>query len=230
MSTGGIIADEPLLTVTGIVLKHTPVGDYDYSVTVFTREKGRISAFARGARRVGTRLSGVTEPFCFGEFEIYAGRNSFNIREAHITNYFEELRSDLEGSLYGSFFLEMADYYGRENIVDVELLKLLYQSLRAVSNPSLDRKLVRAVFEIRSLAIEGEFPGIESLGEIRSLGRLLPATEYAVNFAVSTPIERLYTFAVTPEVQSQLTQICRFLRNHFIDRQMKSLEILEGIQ
>ena len=41
-----------------------------------------------------------------------------------------------------------------------ELLKLLYQSLRALCAKSLAHELVRYIFEIKTVAINGEFPGI----------------------------------------------------------------------
>lgn len=214
------MASDRLISVTGMVIKHIPVGDYDYSVTIFTREWGKLSAFARGARRVGTKLSGLTEPFSFGEFMLYEGRDSYSISDAKISNFFGEFRTDLEASLYGSFFLELCDYYGRENNEDPELLKLLYQSLKALFVPSLDRRLVRAVFEIRSLYIEGEFPGIPDNGSCSE------GCAYAVGYAVNTPIERLYTFTVSDTVLEELEQICRDNRRRFIDRPLKSLDML----
>ena len=56
---------EDIITVRGIVLKHSPSGDYDWVATIFTAERGKITAFARSARKPNGRLSGTVEPFCF---------------------------------------------------------------------------------------------------------------------------------------------------------------------
>lgn len=208
------------VTVNGIVLKRRAVGDYDFAVTLLTAESGKISAFARGARRMGNALLGSVEPFCTGSFNLYPGRTSFSIRSASITNYFEAFRTDLEASCYGTFFLEIADYYTRENSADRELLNLLYVTLRALERKDFDRRLVRCVFELRSLVIEGEYPGPPEGG------RWLPDTLYALRFLTETPLNRLYTFTVSDAVLKELMDITKTLRGRFMDRKPRSLEMI----
>ena len=77
--------------VTGMILRQAPIGEYDRRVCLLTLERGKISAFAKGARKQGSRLAAGTGPFSFGSFRLYEGRNSYTITEVNIQNYFEEL-------------------------------------------------------------------------------------------------------------------------------------------
>ena len=78
-----------------MVIKSSPVGEMDKRLVILTRERGKITAFARGARRPGNQLMGVSRPFAFGQFSLYEGRDSYTLQSAEITNYFEDLALDM---------------------------------------------------------------------------------------------------------------------------------------
>lgn len=208
--------------VTGIVIKTVPIGEYDKRVVILTRERGKIAAFARGARKPNSRFLASTTPFAFGTFSVYEGKTSYNINEISISNYFESLRTDFEGAYYGMYFLELCDYCTRENNDEVGILKLLYQSLRALSAASIDRRLVRAVFELRLIAENGEFPGIPEKGISDTAG-------YAVSFIVQTPVEKLYTFALKEEYLFEVINLAKRYRKEFLPGNFQSLQILESL-
>ena len=149
------------LKLTGMVLFSMPVGDYDRRLTILTKERGKIFAFAKGSRKPTSPLLGCSQPFSFGEFVLYEGKNSYNVISADISNYFLELREDVESIYYAMYFCEFSAYMTKENLEASEPLKLLYMTLRALSKPSLNKKLVRRIFELRFLAINGEMPEVE---------------------------------------------------------------------
>lgn len=214
---------QDFVMVTGMIIKTIPFGDYDRRIVILTKEKGKISAFAKNARRQNSSLVAATNPFSFGKFKLYVGRNSYNILEAEISNYFEGLREDFEGAYYGMYFLEVADYYTRENNDEKNFLKLLYQSVKAISLPQLPNRLIRYIFEMKSLSVNGEFPGIPPENN------WLPASSYAVQFIMETEIEKLYTFAVSGEVLEELGKISAgYCRKHW-DKSFKSLEIIDNL-
>ncbi|MCM1536616.1 MAG: DNA repair protein RecO [Clostridium sp.] len=211
---------QEFVCVTGMILKQMPVGEYDRRICLLTKERGKISAFAKGARRPNSRLAAASNPFCFGTFKLYEGRNSYTVADAEIQNYFEELMTDYEGAYYGMYFAEVADYYTRENNDEREMLKLLYQSLRALCSPALKNPLVRVIFELKAIAVNGEYPGAP-VGK-----NLAESTLYALNYIEKTPVEKLYTFTVTDEIFKELQSVSAEYCRRFMDGSFKSLEIL----
>lgn len=214
---------QEFICVTGMILKQTPIGEYDRRICLLTKEKGKISAFARGARRPGNRLAAATNPFSFGTFKLYAGRDSYTVSEADIRNFFPELMTDYVGAYYGMYFAEVADYYTRENNDEKEMLKLLYQSLRALSVPSLSNELIQCIFEIKAIVINGEYPGVPTNRKLEE------STKYTLNYIVASSVEKLYTFTVTDSVLVELKQVATEYRKRFTDREFKSLEILKTL-
>lgn len=208
--------------VTGMVLETGPVNDYDRRLVILTKERGKITAFAKGARRPNSRMMAATNPFSFGTFKLYEGKTAYNLIEVEISHYFEELRIDFEGAYLGMYFLEYASYYTRENNDELQMLKLLFQSIRAIIKPTIDNCLVRVIYEIKALVVNGEFPGIPNDR------KLSDTAVYAVDFIVHTPVEHLYTFTVKASVLAELQELSDFYRKRYIDKTFKSLEMVEN--
>ena len=210
------------ISVTGMVLMAAPVGEYDRRLVILTRGRGKITAFARGVRRPGNQLMAAAAPFVFGKFLLYEGRDAYTLAGAEVENYFREIAGDMEAACYGSYFLEMADYYGRENIDATETLRLLYQSLRALLKPSVPNRLVKPVYELKLMEINGEY-------REPPLGRLNDSTLYAWQYVLAAPVESLYTFTLTDQVLGEFVRCVEQNKERFIDKTFHSLDILNAV-
>ena len=72
------------------------------------------------------------------------------------------------GVYYGYYFLELADYFGREGTDEREMMNLLYVTVKALLNPKMDNRLIRCIFELRTMVERGTLPGAFSVRAVRT--------------------------------------------------------------
>lgn len=213
---------QDLMKVTGMVIGAFPSGEFDKRITILTRETGKITVFVKGARRQGSRFAAVSDLFVFGEFDLYVGKN-YNLQDAKVLNYFEFLRKDITAAYYGMYFLEMADYYTRENGDEALVLLLVYRALQGLKSEKLDNAFVKTVFELKTFVIEGELIPPENLGTFSK------DVKAAVDYIINSNIEKLFSFSLAGNGNEELRQLAEMERKRLVDVKLKSLEFLELI-
>lgn len=211
-----------IISVTGMVIRSSAFREADRRLVLLTRERGKITVFSRGCKRPGNALMAASRIFVFGTFRLTEGREAYNLQGAEITNYFEEIAADVEAACYGSYFLELADYYSRENLDGTELLKLLYQSLRALLTPALPNTLIRRIVELRIMVINGEYREHPDR-------RVSDSANYAWEYVIASPVEKLYQFTLTPKVLQEFSLCVEDNRKKYMDREFRSLGILTSM-
>lgn len=239
----------------GVVISASPVGEYDKRIVLLTRERGKISAFARGARRPNSPFMAASNPFVFGTFTLYEGRSSYSLNQVSVSRQFVDLAAMQPGIYYGYYFLELADYFGREGTDEREMMNLLFVSAKALLNPRVDDRLTRCVFELRTMAEQGLCPELARcvccgkalsdgeqpyfsqeqhgllcgmcVSEAEDAVSLSPAAVYAMRYMAGAPMSRLFAFEVKEEVLRELESVIHTYVEKNTDRRFKSLQILE---
>ena len=212
------------LYLSGIVLFAAPHREYDRRLILLTRERGKVTAFARGARRPTSALLGSTLPLCFGRFRVFEGRNAYTLAGAQIDCYFTPVRDDLIHAGYASYMMELAEYYGAENLDATAMLNLLYVSLKALENPQIPDRLIRYVYEVRLMVINGEYPQ-----QCADDPALSDTARYALKYMIGAPLEKLYTFTLTDEVIGEIASVQDRIRKSTLEVTPRSLAFLESL-
>ncbi len=241
------------IKVTGMVLSSMPIGDYDKRVILLTKERGKLISFVKGARKPNSPLLAAANPMSFGEFILYEGRTSYQVKSAHISEYFPVLRNDLELLYYGFYVLEMAEYFTEENTDERDTLKLLYQTLRILQKNTIPKELIRRVYEVKLLSYQGL--GIQVFSCIhcgskqvryfqakaggcycedcrpdRSVLRTTKLEDdvlYTLQYILTSSVERLYTFRVSQKVQQKLDEIMILFLKFHVEKEFQSEAFLQ---
>ena len=248
----GIEAMKDKIFLKGIVLGNSAVGDYDKRVVILTKERGKIVAFAKGARKQGSSFSGIIEPFNFGTFNVYESYDAYRFAGGEIREYFSNVKNDITGICYGSYFCEVLEYLTVEGVGDAEVLNLLYASLKAVEK-NIPPELIRRIFELKLLALDGEMMtafscakcGREKLtafsighdglicedcvGNVADAYQVLESTVYTIQFILSSPIKKLFSFKVNDSVQKELDYVIGAYFSKHVPKKFKSLQILDTL-
>ena len=210
--------------LSGVVLSAQNVGEYDKRLVILTRERGRITAFAHGVRRPKNPLMAAANPFVFAVFSLYEGKDAYSLASASASEYFTELASKMPGVLYGYYFLEIADYFGREGIEAADTVNLIYVALRAILKEQLPLPMIRAVYELRTLVENGLYapPGDRE--------GLTEAAFSALHYVSSCRITGLYAFRLKEEAASEFETCVQRSFGNAVDKMFKSLAVIAKME
>lgn len=149
------------LTVKGLVLRETPVGDNDKLLTLLTAERGKMTVSGRGVRSLRNRHMASTQQFCYASFTLVKSKSIYPyISDSELIESFFGLRGDIVRLAFASYVCEVAEHVSVEESGDVELLRLVLNTLYATSSGKKPIPLIKAAFELRCAAVLGMCPDL----------------------------------------------------------------------
>ncbi len=120
-----------------LALRVRPLGEKDRIVTLFSPEKGRFSAVAKGARGPKSKLASVAQPFIIARFLLAQGRSLDIINQAQIEEAHIHIAGSVGKAAWASFGCEIADNLpeGLPDERGFEILCVFLATLNAIPNP-----------------------------------------------------------------------------------------------
>ena len=113
-----------------IVLKRTDLGEADRILTLFTPNKGKFRAVAKGTRRPVSKLAGHVDLLCRSQLQIALGRNLDIVTQAEGRENFLHLRTDLWHMTCGFYLAELVDRFVEDQTTHYDIYTLLLDTLR----------------------------------------------------------------------------------------------------
>ena len=119
-------------TLHAIVLRRFEAGDADRRLTLLTLEQGKLDAIAKGARKAGSRLTGMSEPLMLGSLQLTRGKRLRYVTQSQPIQAFPGLREDLERLMPALALAELYAALAPYEQPVPELFELLVRSLHAL--------------------------------------------------------------------------------------------------
>lgn len=116
----------------GIVIKAKDYKDSDKIVTIFSAEKGLISARVRGVKKNKAKLSFAVQPFAFVEFLLTVRDDYFTVINATSIDQFFDITTDFDKYILMLACLEVCEKTMKAESSDPDMFLLLVSTLKAV--------------------------------------------------------------------------------------------------
>lgn len=150
---------------TGLVLREVKVGEADRILTLLTPELGIVSASARGSLRLQNKLFSACGLFCYSEFTLTSGRSTWFVDSAQIRQSFHGLSKTVEGMALAIYLAEVTVSLAPAPPEAGEQLRLLLNCLYMLSGQKRPPRQIRAIYELRTMAISGYMPNLLACGD-----------------------------------------------------------------
>ncbi|MFZ3070782.1 MAG: DNA repair protein RecO, partial [Anaerolineaceae bacterium] len=140
-----------------VVLRHLEYGEADRILTLFTLERGKIQAMAKGVRKIHSRKAGHLEPFTQVALFLAKGRNMAVITQAEAMRTFPGIRADLKLTGYAAYVIELLDRFTYEEGENRQLYNLLVETLERLDTSPFPTTVAH-YYEVHLLDLLGYRP------------------------------------------------------------------------
>lgn len=207
---------------------------------------GKISCVAKGARKPKSALLAGTQMFCFGEYLVFKGSQTYHINSVEPIEVFYNLRIDLDKLKYAVHINKIVQDVTHENQNCYKILQLLLNTLYTISETEKNLDMVLGIFKLRLLCILGFTPQVMTCtncnekenftyfsikdnglkGKIcgeqdTSAIAISESTCNAIVYTVTAPAKKLYSFNLKEDSLEEFKLVTKLYFNEKLEREYK---------
>ncbi|MBI5765743.1 DNA repair protein RecO [Candidatus Falkowbacteria bacterium] len=113
----------------GIILKTEHQGDYDRRYTIYTLDLGKITAIAKGAKKIVSKLSPHLGQFLIIDLMLANGQSCQRIAAAQVHKNYSAIKNDLSKIIMALYFLETIDLLIKYDYPDKAVFAIINEFL-----------------------------------------------------------------------------------------------------
>jgi DNA repair protein RecO (recombination protein O) len=140
-----------------IVLRLRKYREADALATLLTRERGKVTAVAKGVYKPSSSLRGAVQPYSINEMMLDAGRSTLQtLIQSDCVEMLLPMRQNYEAMAYGAYWAELLENFGQEELADDGLYQLAKAGFIGLAVNA--GRLMGMVLEVRLIGQQGLRP------------------------------------------------------------------------
>ncbi len=144
-----------------VVLRQTKTLNGRRMITIFSQKYGKIGAGTSISEKGKNKSALALRPFCYGRYELFKGREMFNIQGAEVIESFYSLGEDVDKYFAASYALEFTDQILPDDVPNPELFALLLDFLKLLQGRRTAFDTPVIAYQLKALDIFGSGVGLD---------------------------------------------------------------------
>lgn len=158
------------LSVEGVVILSREYKDYDKSLVIFTKDRGRLSFVAKGVRKLNSKNRSSTDLLVHGEYQLSKGKAYYILNQGQVLEGFMNIRKDLLKTTVAMTMTVFLNDVLVDNMAQVEVYELLVWTLNRLERTK-DPKFLLRYFLIKAILYLGHQPNLAYCSVCRNNNR-----------------------------------------------------------
>lgn len=148
-------------TVFAVVAQAVDYRDHDRMLTLITRERGTVTATARGCRKPQSKLMSCAQPFVYGEYELADYKGRLYVKSCQVREIFYNLRLEPTALAAAGQAVQAARAFANPEEDNAKLFTLLLFTLARLCEKQADHLCILAFFLAKLLDFAGLCPEVQ---------------------------------------------------------------------
>ena len=138
-----------------LCIRAVPYRDNDIMLTLFTLEKGLVSAMVRGAKKQGAKLKFCTQLFCFAQYVVAEKSSRRTVIEATEVDSFYGISADIDKYYSALSVVEFIRGILKDEILAYDLFLLTIKALKNINEGLVSPYALLVKFFVEAIDISG---------------------------------------------------------------------------